>query len=189
MQERPFCTAIERVDHQVGLILDALEATDQADNTYIVLSSDHNESLGDHGLWGKHTAYEASMRVPLIAAGPGIEGGRVSDAMVELMDVNPTLCELAGLPQQESIDARSFAPILQGHAETHRDACVTMEHPYAAIRTPSHKFIDTLESDWELYGLREDPDERRNLAGEQPQLARELRGRLRHRMGEGKWRR
>ena len=77
-------------------MLHALEKRGMLENTYIIYSSDHGEMLGDHGLYTKSTAYEASLRVPLIVAGPGIEGNRVSDELVELIDVNPTICDLVG---------------------------------------------------------------------------------------------
>jgi choline-sulfatase len=186
---RQYCAAIELIDHQVGMILDALTETGQLDNTYILFSSDHGEMVGDHNLVAKHVAYEASLRVPLIAAGPGIEGDRVCDELVELMDVNPTLCELAGLEAQPDIDAVSFAGILRGRTDTHRDCAVSHEHPYACIRTRTHKLIDTFENALELYDLRDDPEELHNIAGDERGLCRELRGRLKERMTEGKWRR
>jgi hypothetical protein len=79
------------------MILEALDRRGMRDNTYIIFASDHGEMLGDHGLYTKSLPYEASVRVPLIAAGPGIRGGCTSDALVELIDVNPTICALAGL--------------------------------------------------------------------------------------------
>ena len=76
--------------------------------------------LGDHGLYTKSLAYEASLRVPLIVAGPGIEANRISNELVELIDLNPTICELAGVPVLENIDGRSIAPVLRDATVTHR---------------------------------------------------------------------
>ena len=89
-----YCGSIEAIDDQVGAILDALEAHGFLENTYIVFTSDHGEMLGDHGLYAKSAAYEASLRIPLILAGPNIGPGRISDALVELIDLNPTLLRM-----------------------------------------------------------------------------------------------
>lgn len=109
--QRKYCAAIEAIDDQVGVMLDLLETWGMMDNTYIIFSSDHGEMFGDLGLYAKSMAYEASLRVPLIVAGPGIEAGAVSDALI---DVNPTICELAGLYRQPHIDVESFVPVLRG---------------------------------------------------------------------------
>lgn len=159
---RQYAAKVELIDQQVGLILDALKRKGLCRNTIIVFASDHGEMLGDHGLFQKHTAYEASLRVPLILAGPGITRG-VSHALVELFDVNPTLCELAGLSARKGLDARSFAPLLAGSASEHRQECVTYGQHYRAIRTQTHKYIETGDDVSELYDLTEDPNECRNL--------------------------
>jgi choline-sulfatase len=184
---RQYCALIELIDAQIGRMLDALERRGMLDNTIIVFASDHGEMLGDFGLYQKSMAYEPALRVPLIAAGPGIAGGVVSDALVELFDVNPTLCELAGLPPQENIDARSFAPVLRGERHDHRSDQVTSMHNFRAIRTATHKFIENYNEVDELYDLENDPLEQHNIAAEAPEQAQELRRRLRQRMNEGKW--
>jgi len=184
---RQYCGAIELIDNHVGLMLDALERRGMADNTYIVFSSDHGEMLGDHGLYNKSTAYEGALMVPLIAAGPGIEGGRVSEALVELIDVNPTICELAGLPPQANIDARSFAPLLRGETEAHRDNVVSALRNFRCIRTDRYKYIANYNDVTELYDLANDPQELVNIAPEHPELAARLHGRMMGRSVEGKW--
>ena len=90
------CAATELIDDQIGEMLCALEERGMLDNTYIIYSSDHGEMLGDHGLYTKSVAYEASLRVPLIVTGPGIPKNQVSDGLVELIDLNPTICDFAG---------------------------------------------------------------------------------------------
>ena len=184
---RQYSGSVEVVDDQVGQILQALEERGLAENTYILFASDHGEMLGDHGFYTKHCAYESSMRVPLIAAGPGIGGGRISDALVELIDLNATICDLSGVPVLENIDARSFGPVLRGESKEHREEAVTAEMNYEAVRTHEHKLINSHNDLTELYDLREDPTEQRNLAKDRPELVRELRGRLQRRMMEGKW--
>ena len=186
---RQYCALIELIDEQVGQILDALEARGMAENTHVVLASDHGEMLGDHGLYGKSVAYEPALRVPLIVAGPGIEGGRTSDALVELIDVNPTICQLAGLPPQENIDAMSLGPVLRGETDGHRTEAVSAIRGFRCIRTEGHKLIDNYGGPNELYDLAADPAELHNIAADEPQLARDLRRRMEERFMEGKWRR
>ena len=184
---RQYCAAIELIDEHIGLILDALERRGMTENTYIIYSSDHGEMLGDHQLYTKSVAYEASLRVPLIVAGPGIEGGRVSNALVELIDINPTLCDLVGVPPEEHIDAVSFAPILRGETETHRTETVSAIRNFRCIRTERYKLIANYNDVTELYDLHEDPDERNNIAPKCTPVVRELTKRMGARFMEGKW--
>lgn len=117
---------IELIDDNVGRMLDALEASGQAENTVVIFMSDHGETLGDHGLLLKgNRFYEGLVRVPLIFSWPGhFAQGLVSDALVELTDIAPTLLELAGTPLPERMAGRSLLPILTEAAppHTHRDA-------------------------------------------------------------------
>ncbi len=182
---RQYCAAIEAIDDSVGRILEQLERSGQLDNTYIVFSADHGEQLGDHGQWAKHTPYESSMRVPLLVSGPGISGGRTSDALVELMDVNPTLCEFAGIEPQENIDARSFRGVVTGQADAHRDCAFAIEKNYRAVRTKTHKLIDNLNDRSELYDLESDPQELHNIYDEEPELVKKLQPMLNARQYEG----
>lgn len=185
---RQYCGAVELIDHQIGQILSALEKRGMADNTYVIYSSDHGEMLGDLGIYKKSVAYEPALRVPLLIAGPGIESG-VSDALVELIDLNPTICELAGLPPQENIDAISVVPLLRGTATEHRTETISALHNFRCIRTERFKFIDNYNDVHELYDLVEDPHELRNIAADKPDVVKDLRGRMNERFMEGKWRR
>jgi choline-sulfatase len=186
---RQYCAATELIDDQIGLMLAALDARGMLDNTYIVYSADHGEMLGDHGLYTKSVPYEAALRVPLLIAGPGIESGRVSDALVELIDLNPTICELAGLPEQSQIDAKSVVPILRGEATAHRGETVSAIRDFRCIRTDRYKYIENYNALDELYDLDQDPDELINQVNAAPDLAHALSRRLRDRYLEGKWRR
>ena len=184
--QRQYCAAIELIDDQVGVILAALARRGQREKTYIVFSSDHGEMLGDFGLYSKFVAYEPSLRVPLIAAGPGIRPGRRSDALVELIDINPTICELAGLPEQAHIDARSFVPLLREQATEHRTETASVIENFRCIRTREYKLIMNYNDLFELYDLINDPDERHNLAIERPDVFEAYHGRLRERFWGGK---
>ena len=187
--QRQYCAAIEAIDDQVGEILAAVERRGMTDNTYVIFASDHGEMLGDHGLYTKSVPYEASVHVPLIVAGPNIEGGRVSDALVELIDINPTICDLAGVPPLSNIDAKSIVPILRGETEDHRTETVSAIHNFRCIRTREHKFVANTNDINELYDLIADPREEHNIIDKQPEIARDLSSRLSARYVEGTWHR
>jgi arylsulfatase A-like enzyme len=164
---------IEQVDEQFGRILDALDRTGQRDNTVIIFTSDHGEALGDHGLAHKGCRFfDGLTRVPLLWSWPGrFVSGLRSDALVGLIDIAPTLLELAGLPVPERMQGRSLLPILTGEAapDHHRDF-VRCEY-YDAVDLPRASFA-TMYRDrrWklvvyhdlglgELYDLEADPGE------------------------------
>lgn len=186
---RQYYASIECIDDQIGLILDALEARGQLDDTYIIFTSDHGEMLGDHGRYTKGVMYEGSMAVPLIAAGPGIDGGRVTEALVELIDVNATICELAGLAPQQRIDAQSFAPLLLGRTDRHRDCVYSEICRHRALRTARYKYIANVNDTPELYDLQEDPDELTNIAADRPDILADFRQMMSARHLDGQWRR
>ena len=120
-----YYAAIEFLDAQIGRILEALEASGQSENTLIVFAADHGLAIGSHGLFGKQNLYEHSMRAPLIIAGPGIPRGRRSDALSYLLDIFPTLGDLAGVPAPEGSEGLSLAPVLAGKRRTVRDSIFT----------------------------------------------------------------
>jgi len=105
--------SVSFVDAQVGTVLDALERLGLADDTIVVFTSDHGYHLGDHGLWQKMSLFEESARVPLLIAAPGGRRGAADPHTVELVDVCPTLCDLAGVPVPADVDGRSLAPLVR----------------------------------------------------------------------------
>jgi arylsulfatase len=184
---RQYCASIQTIDDGVGWILDALESRRMLENTAIIFSSDHGEMLGDHGMYTKSTPYEAALRVPLLIAAPDIEGGWVSDALVELIDINPTLCELAGLPAQENIDARSLMPVLEKQVQEIRTETVSAFRSFRCLRTHQYKYIQNYNDINELYDLQADPDELHNIVGDYPNGVQKLNRRLSVRFMEDKW--
>lgn len=175
---RQYCALITLIDDQVGALLAALEKRDMLENTIIMFTSDHGEMLGDQGLFQKQTPYEPAIHIPLIVSGPGIAEGRRSDALVDMMDLNPTICALAGLEAAPELDARSFAGLLSGKRAAHRQEIVTALTDFRCLRTATTKFVDNEVDLPELYDLAADPAETRNLADEKPDLAAEMRARL-----------
>ncbi|HEY63962.1 MAG TPA: sulfatase-like hydrolase/transferase [Caldilineae bacterium] len=168
---------IELIDDQVGRMLDALEASGQRENTIVIFTSDHGEMLGDHGLLFKGCRfYEGAVHVPLIISWPGhFQEGLRSEALVELVDIVPTLLEVVGLPVPGDMHGRSLLPILTGqvHPHHHRDFVLSEYHdalarPYAShgnmIFDGRYKLcIYHGREIGELYDLQEDPHEFHNL--------------------------
>ena len=167
---------IEQVDTEVGHMLQTLEETGQADNTIVIFMSDHGEMLGDHGLYLKGPFfYDCLTRVPLIIRWPRrYKAGLKVDALVEMIDLAPTLLEAAGIPAAQGMQGRSLTPLLTGQTTQHRDS-VFMEYINANFTYPTTPMIYSLRTDkwklnfcqqdqWgELYDLRNDPEEFNNV--------------------------
>jgi choline-sulfatase len=124
-----YYTAAEFLDKNVGLLLDALQRSGQADSTVVVYVSDHGYMLGHHGRFEKHCSYEPAVRTPLIVRGPGVQVRGASDALVELIDVVPTVLELCGLKVPGQLQGQSFVPVLSGETDRHRAEIVVEYAP------------------------------------------------------------
>ncbi len=112
---------IENIDRQIGRVLDQLKEMGELDNTYIFFTSDHGIAVGRHGLTGKQNLYEHTWRVPFIARGPGIKAGSEASGYIYLLDVLPTLCDLAGIKAPETVEGKSFRAVLEGKKDRIRD--------------------------------------------------------------------
>ncbi|TXF87979.1 sulfatase [Neolewinella aurantiaca] len=131
-----YLASVSYVDAQIGKVLAALEESGERENTVIILWTDHGWHLGDMGVWGKATNYEIATRVPMIISAPDMPEqtqGRSSDALVELVDMYPTLCELAGIKQPEHLEGYSFAPLLQNPDMAWKEAAFS-QYPNPALR-------------------------------------------------------
>lgn len=170
-----YAALIKLIDDQVGIILNALEERGMLENTYIIFASDHGEMMGDHHLFLKSLPYEPSIHVPLICSGPGIPQGVVADTLVELFDLNPTICALAGVEPAPNMDARSLDPLLLDGSENHREYIVTAMPNWRCIRTEQYKYVDHYNVAPELYDLIADPQETQNIAGQHPDIVSNLR--------------
>jgi arylsulfatase A-like enzyme len=171
-----YYAAIEFLDAQVGRILDALKESGQYENTLIVVSADHGLAIGSHGLFGKQNLYEHSMRAPLIMAGPGVPRGLRTDGMCYLLDIFPTLGELAGIPPPEGSEGESLVSILKGQGKSGRDSIFTA---YAdvqrAIRDDRWKLIIYPKiNKAQLFDIKGDPVELHDLAND-PDRAGEVK--------------
>ncbi|HXZ16795.1 MAG TPA: choline-sulfatase, partial [Roseiarcus sp.] len=169
---RAYLGAIAYVDDQLGRLMAALRSSGLAENTIVILTSDHGEMLGERGLWYKMSFFEGSARVPLVVASPGRFAPRRVAASVSLLDLLPTLVDFAGGPPEASaavpVDGRSLASHLagrRGHDEAVGEYLAEgAVAPIVMIRRGRLKFIHSPADPDQLYDLAADPGERDNLA-------------------------
>ncbi len=180
-----YYAATSYTDAQIGRVLKALDDCQLRQKTIVVLWGDHGWHLGDHGMWCKHSNYEQATRIPLIVRAPGRTSG-VAEALVETVDIYPTLVELAGLPAPTGVDGRSFAQVVQAPSTSHRDHVI---HVYPrnqllgrAIRTERYRMVEWKKpgaslatAEYELYDYQVDPQETKNLASELPEVLNRLK--------------
>jgi arylsulfatase A-like enzyme len=173
-----YYACISFTDAQVGRVLDELDRLGLKDNTIVVLWSDHGFKLGEHGSWGKATNFEWDARVPLIVRAPGFKKNVRASGIVELVDLYPTLAELAGLPRPAHLEGSSFVPVLEKPDRIWKHAAFT-EHARGnrmghSIRTTLHRLVrwakDGEPDSFELYYYAMDRRENVNLAGK-PEFA------------------
>jgi iduronate 2-sulfatase len=195
-----YYAATSFLDAQVGKVLDELDALGLSDDTIVVFWSDHGFHLGEHDLWCKTSNFELDARVPLIIKAPQQKtAGQRSDALVELLDIYPTLADLCGLPAPANLEGASLRPILENPRATVKQAALT-QHPRPAyppgrsapevmghsIRTDHYRYTEWRKLKGgelvgqELYDHRQDPRETVNLAHDSSISAtvQELAGRL-----------
>jgi len=180
-----YLACVSFIDHQVGRLIDALDASPAAANTVIVLWSDHGWHLGEKQHWGKWTGWERSTRVPLIIVqardGNDARAGTRCAQPVGLVDLYPTLSELCALETPEDLDGRSLVPLLlDPNAETGRAVVTTFDKGNVTLRTNRWRYIHYSDGSEELYDHAADPNEWRNL-GEDP-ARREFIEQLRRRI-------
>ena len=174
---RAYYAAASFMDAQVGRVLAELDNLGLRDNTIIVLWGDHGWHLGDQGMWCKHTNFEAAARSPLILSAPGQKNaGAKTDALVELVDIYPTLCELAGLPAPAALEGKSMAPLLENPTRPWKKFAIS-QYPRSgkamgySIRTDRWRYTEWQRRDEteqilarELYDHETDPLETKNVA-------------------------
>jgi arylsulfatase A-like enzyme len=175
------------VDQWVGGIWDEIEAEGLADRTLLVITADHGDEFGEHGDYGHgHTVYQDLVWVPLIVVGPQVaDPGRVVETPVPLLDIMPTLLEVAGAPLPEPIRGQSLLPALQGGDPAEQaiySECPARRTFYddRALRLGDYKLVYDVKRDRaELYDLRTDPGERTDLSAAEPQRVAAMRDELR----------
>lgn len=173
---RAYQAAATWADHQLGRLLDALASSPYAENTIIVLWSDHGYHLGEKQHWEKFALWERTTRVPLVFAAPGVTApGTRSAAPVSLLDLYPTLIELCGLPPREELEGESLVPQLRD-PERERDtpAIMTYLRGNHAVRTRRWRYIRYADGTEELYDHDRDPREWDNVAARNPSVTAAL---------------
>lgn len=173
-----YYAATSYVDAQIGRVIDAVDRFGLAADTVIVLWGDHGWHLGDHGMWCKHTNYEQATRAPLIVVAPSRGGGQRAAAIVEFVDIYPTLCDLAGLPRPPHLQGTSLVPLLDEPAREGRGVAFQV-YPRStpeygpllghAVRTDRWRYVEWRRQGGEvvareLYDMQDDPREETNLA-------------------------
>lgn len=167
---------IAEVDAQIGRILDTIDSSPDGANTFVIWAADNGLAVGQHGLLGKQNLYDHSWRVPMVISGPGIPGNRRAETLCHIMDLCPTIAELAGLSMPSATDARSLVPALRNQNTTIRDSVVgAYRDVQRAIRDERWKLIlynvDGKRTT-QLFDLKTDPLEMTNLAGRPEQQSR-----------------
>ena len=173
-----YYASVSFTDAQVGKLLDAMDRLGLWRNTIVVLWGDHGWHLGDHGLWCKHTNFEQATRNPVIIVAPGRASGRSADALVETVDLYPTLCALAGITVPPGLPGRRLVTILNDPTASVQDAVyqVYPRNPAGrpmlgrSVRTSRFRYVewrawaDGAVAGTELYDYENDPGETANLA-------------------------
>lgn len=170
-----YYASITFLDAQVGRVLNALKAGGLLENTIVVFSSDHGLAIGSHGLFGKQNLYDHSMHAPLLFAGPGVPKGKRADALCYLLDIFPTLGELAGVAGPEGSEGKSLAPVLAGRSDRVRESLFTAYiKAQRAVRDGRWKLLVYPRiNKAQLFDLEKDPGETKDLASD-PAHAAEL---------------
>jgi iduronate 2-sulfatase len=170
-----YAACVTYADAQVGEILDQLEACGAADNTIVVIWGDHGWHLGEHAIWGKHALFEESLRSPLIVCVPGktIPSASTIESIVETVDIFPTLCELAHLPQPEFVDGQSLVGTMQGQPDEQQLA-ISYFKQARSLRTDRYRLVAHRDGHRELYDHQAPVGESKNMAASAPEQCEQL---------------
>jgi arylsulfatase A-like enzyme len=163
---------ITHLDEQVGRILATLERSGHAKNTIIIYTADHGLALGSHGLLGKQSLYEHSMKCPLIVAGPGIPAGESTDAFTYLFDLFPTILETAGIELPANLAGESLRPLWNGKRKIRDSVFLPFSDLMRSVRDERWKLIVYPPINYlEIFDLKTDPHETQNLAADKAHAA------------------
>ncbi len=175
MMRHGYFASTSYADKLTGDVLSELERLGLADTTIVIIWGDHGWNLGEHDFWGKHNTLNTSVRVPLILKVPGKSAGRKCEALVGVYDLFPTLCALAGLEAPDSVQGRSFVPLLDDPTQSFRDVVYTRYGKGDAVVTDDLIYTTYGPEGEMLYDFRKDPWENHNVAAHpayKSQLAR-----------------
>jgi arylsulfatase A-like enzyme len=188
-----FYSHIAALDHEMGRLLEALEREGVAEDTVVLFTADHGDMLGSHNRWDKQIWYEEAVHVPFLLRYPRrVPAGRKLEALVDVVDIMPTLLGLAGVAIPQGVEGRDLTPALVGKGPAGADASLIAGYmPFArqafhypewrGVRTRTHTYVESRQGPLELYDHRQDPYQRDNLvnrpaqAGLQQRLAARLK--------------
>lgn len=166
-------------DAMVGKLLDELDRLELRDNTIVVLMGDHGWQLGEHALWCKHALFNTSTLTPLMISAPGFKQGQRTDALVEFVDIYPSLCELAGIPLPGHLQGRSFVPLLENPSINWKQAVFSRYRGGESVTTERFSYTRWDDGNHMLYDHAKDPDENVNVV-DNPEYAKVVERLLRH---------
>lgn len=172
VHRQEYYAIVTHMDTQVGRILDALEKSGQADNTWIIFTSDHGLACGHHGLMGKQNMYEHSLRVPFLISGPGVKPGLRIDDPIHMQDAMATALDVAGA-ERKGVDFQSLLPVLEGKSQG-LDAVYAayMDRQRAVVHDGWKLILYPKAKVAKLFHLDEDPRESKNLAADPAMASR-----------------
>ncbi|MFP4365826.1 MAG: sulfatase [Bacteroidales bacterium] len=178
-----YLACISFVDHQVGRVLQALKESKYADNTVIVLWSDHGYRLGEKGTFAKHSLWEEATKAPLIFAAPNIPKGKKINEPVEMLSIYPTLLEMCGLPAYDRNEGSSLIPAITSENSVNENyAITTFGMQNHGLRSSTFRYIQYEDGSEELYDHTKDPNEWYNIADNEEYL--EIKDELHKRLPE-----
>lgn len=178
-----YYSMISHIDYNIGRLIDCLEKTGKLNDTIIVFTGDNGLAVGRHGLMGKQNVYDHSIRIPLILAGRGIQKNACCDEYVYLLDIYPTLCDLAGIEKPQSVEGESFIRLLNDNtAKGREEIYFVYTGLIRGIKDRKYKLIEykNARDKTQLFDLENDPDELVNLYGnpDYAEQVKRLRGLL-----------
>ncbi len=172
---RHYAASVSYADAQVGKVLAELKRTGADKNTIVVLWGDHGWHLGEHAIWGKHSLFEESLHSPMIIHYPGMNSkGSKTDAIVETLDIFPTLCDLTGVEVPKFAQGVSLKEILENPNTTGHPA-IAYKNRVSTIRTATHRMTLHEDGFTELYDHTTAENETKNVADKHPELVEELK--------------
>ncbi len=179
-----YAACVSYVDAQVGRLLEALDESGQRENTIIVFWSDHGWHLGEMGAWGKMTNYEVGTRIPFLVCAPGKPPGR-TESLAALIDLYPTLCDMAGINSPDHLAGSSLTPVLVDPESAVNSHVYSSYQRYKgryfgrAVKTRDYRYVrwENRKGEFEteeLYDQKNDPHETKNIALERPDIVKQL---------------
>ena len=159
-----YYASVGYVDALVGRLLKTLDELGLRENTIVVLWGDHGWNLGEHNFWSKHNLLDTSKNTPLIISAPGFEKNMKMHGIVELLDIYPTLSELAGIPLPEHLEGMSMVPLLQNPEKEGKEAAFTKWRNGISVTTNNFSYTEWDNNQRMLFDLKKDPNENENVA-------------------------